>query len=193
MKSTLLIRSFLASSLAICALALPAYSQSFSVATDVVQTDSQYNYVFTLAYDQAGQVQALADNIWNWAFYVDPSLPTPTDVTTPMGWKSTYDASSGQVDFYTEGPNGFGSGDFGSYVLLPGQSLAGFGLTTPAAPDSSVAYATDVLYNRDAALASLPGAVPVAVPEASASVSLGVLLALGGVGIVARRRIRRTA
>ena len=174
-------------------LCFSAHAQSFSVNTAVTQTADQYSYAFTLNYDQMGTVQTLTDNVWDWNFYVDPSLPTPTGITTPMGWKSTYDASSGQVDFYTEGPNGFGSGDFGSYVLLPGQSLAGFGLTTPAAPDSSVAYATDVLYNQDATVALLPGAVPVAVPEASASVSLGVLLALGGVGIVARRRIRRTA
>jgi len=178
--------------IAVCALSLPAYCQSFSVDTAVTQTAGQYSYAFTLNYDQTGATQSLTDNVWDWTFYVDPSLPTLTDITTPTGWKSSFDASSGQVDFYTEGPNGFGSGDFGSYVILPGQSLSGFGLTTPAAPDSSIAYATDVQYNQDAAVALLPGSVPAAVPEASASVSLGVLLALGGVGVMARRRMQRT-
>ncbi len=178
--------------LAVCALSLPAHAQSFSVGTAVTQTADQYSYSFTLNYDQSGTVQSLTDNIWDWTFNVDPSLPMPTGIVTPTGWKASYDASSGQFDFYTEGPNGFGSGDFGSYVILPGQSLSGFGLTTPAAPDSSIAFATDVQYNQDAAVALLPGSVPAAVPEASASVSLGILLALGGVGVVARRRMRRT-
>jgi len=172
-------------------LSLPAHSQSFSVDTNVSQSTSLYSYAFTLNYDQAGAVQSLTDNIWDWSFDIDPSLPTPMDITTPTGWLSSYDATSGQFDFYTEGPNGAGNGDFGNYVILPGQSLSGFGLTTPAAPDSSIAFATDVQYNQDATLAILPTTVPAAVPEVSTFASFGALLFLGGAGVVARRRMRR--
>lgn len=177
---------------AIFAMSLPSHGQSFSVDTNVSQSASLYSYGFTLNYDQAGQNPLLTDNIWDWTLYIDPSLPTPTDITTPTGWLSSYDPTSGQFDFYTEGPSGFANGDFGNYVILPGQSLSGFGLTTPAAPDSSIAFATDVQYNQDATLATLPTTVPAAVPEASTSASFGVLLLLGGVGVVARRRMRRT-
>jgi len=165
--------------LAVYALSLPAHCQSFSVDTAVTQAADQYSYAFTLNYDQIRTAQSLTDNVWDWNFYVDPSLPTPTDIMTPTGWKSTYDTSSGHVDFYTEGPNGFGSGDFGSDVLLPGQSLSGFGLTTPAAPNLSIAFATDEQFNQDAATAILPTTQPAAVPEFSTNRTLAVLLFLG--------------
>lgn len=125
------------------ALSIPGHGQSFSVDTTVTQTTSQYTYAFTLNYDQAGAVLGLTDPIYDWTFFIDPASPAPTAITLPTGWKDTYDSTSGEFDFYTEGPNGFGNGDFGPDVIQPGQSLSGFGLTTPAAPDLSIAYATD--------------------------------------------------
>ena len=177
--------------LAIYALVLPAHCQSFSVGTVVTQAADQYSYVFTLNYDQMGAAQSLTDNIWDWNFYVDPSLPTPSDIMTPTGWKSTYDTSSGQVDFYTEGPNGFGSGDFGSDVLLPGHSLSGFGLTTLAAPNLSIAFVTDQQFNQDAATAILPTTLPAAVPEFSTNRTLAAFLFLGV--LFAKLRLGRSA
>ena len=124
---------------------------------------------------------------------MNPGTPTPTDIITPTGWQYTYDGSSGQFDFFTQGPNGFGNGDFGPDVIQPGQSLSGFGLTTPAAPDLSIAFATDEQFNQDANTATLPTQVPAAVPEASTFASFGALLFLGGVGLAAREQARRKA
>jgi len=185
-----LVRLMLLCLLASGVLSLPAYSQSFSVSTTVTQAASQYAYNFTLNYDQAGQVQALTDKVWDWSFYMDIATPAPTNVAVPTGWNYSYDPESGQFDFYTEGPNGFGSGDFGAYVIQPGQSLSGFGLTTTAAPDLSIAFATDEQFNQDAATATLPTTVPAAVPEASTAVSLGVGL-LPLLAFAVRRQLRR--
>ena len=169
----------------------PATAQSFSIDTLVIQNVALYNYKFTLNYDQAGQAQTLTDKIYDWSFSIDPSLSAPTQVVLPTGWKSTYDPTSGQFDFYTEGPNGFGSGDFGDNVIQPGQSLSGFGLTTPAAPDLSIAFATDEQFNQDATIATLPTTTPAAVPEPSTitTFSIGALSLLL---FAVRRRSKRT-
>jgi len=168
-----------------------AHAQSFSVDTIVTQNATQYSYAFTLNYDQAGQVQTLTDKIYDWSFSIDPTLSAPTQVLLPTGWKSTYDATTGQFDFYTEGPNGFGSGDFGNDVIQPGQSLAGFGLTTPAAPDLSIAFATDEQFNQDAVTATLPTTTPAAVPEPSTITTFSVG-ALSLLLFAVRRRVKST-
>ena len=173
------------------ALSMPSHSQSFTVSTSTIQNASTYSYLFTLNYDQAGPTLSLAAPIYDWSFDIDPSLSLPSQILVPTGWKSSYDPTSGQFDFYTEGPNGFGSGDFGNDVIQPGQSLSGFGLTTPAAPDLSIAFATDEQFNQDATIATLPTTIPAAVPEASTatSLSLGILPLLLLAGY---RRVRRT-
>ena len=174
---------------AIFAFPSPSQSQSFSVVTSTAADGLNYDYSFTLNYDQAGTVLSLTDPIYDWTFYMDPTVSAPTQVLLPIGWKYNYDSGSGQFDFYTEGPSGFGNGDFGPDVIQPGASLAGFGLTTPAAPDQSIAFATDEQFNQDSTLATLPTSIPAAVPEASTTVSLGLLLALGlGGGVIAARR-----
>lgn len=175
---------------AVLVLAVPSHSQSFSVATNAVADGANYDYQFTLTYDQSGQNPLLTDPIYDWSFSIDPTLPAPTQVLLPAGWKDIYDPTSGQFDFYTEGPNGFGNGDFGAYIIQPGQSLSGFGLTTAAAPDLSIAFATDEQFNQDAATATLPTTVPAAVPEASTAVSLGVGL-LPLLAFAVRRQLRR--
>ena len=168
-----------------------SYAQSFSVATNTAPIGNSYSYAFTLNYDQAGQAQTLTDKIYDWSFSIDPSISAPTQVLLPTGWKSTYDATSGQFDFYTEGPNGFGNGDFGTNVIQPGQLLSGFGLTTPAAPDLSIAFATDEQFNQDAVTATLPTTIPAAVPEASTAMSLGLgILTL--LLLTVRRRLKST-
>lgn len=147
---------------------------------------NQYDYSFTLNYDQAGQSQTLTDPIYDWSFTVEPNTPLPTNIVSPTGWKYSYDPNSGQFDWYTEGPNGFGNGDFGPNVVQPSSSLSGFALTTPAAPDLSIAFATDEQFNQDATTATLPTAIAAA-PEPSALAvwgSGGLLLC----GLVIRRR-----
>ena len=176
--------------LLMCLLTSPSHSQSFSVNTAVTQAASLYGYAFTLNYDQAGQVQTLTESIYDWSFTMDAGIPAPTNIVTPTGWKYSYDATSGQFDFYTEGPTGFGSGDFGPNVIQPGQSLAGFGLTTPAAPDLSIAFAADERFNQDATTATLPTSVPAPVPEVTTWQSLGALLVLGGLLAVRRQRVK---
>lgn len=173
------------------AFSLPSHSQSFSIVTSDVAHGSNYDYSFTLNYDQAGAVQGLTGSIYDWSFNVDPASPAPTQVLLPTGWKYSYNAASGQFDFYTEGPTGFGNGDFGPDVIQPGQSLAGFGLTTPAAPDLSIAFATDEQFNQDATTATLPTSVPAPVPEAGTRQTLGALLLLGGLLAVRRPRVKR--
>ena len=167
-----------------------SYAQSFSIATLTAANGSNFDYLFTLNYDQLGSVQTLTDPIYDWSFSIDPALSAPTQVLLPNGWEDSYDPASGQFDFYTEGPNGFGGGDFGAYIIQPGQSLSGFGLTTAAAPDLSIAFATDEQFNQDATTATLPTTVPAAVPEASTAVSLGVGL-LPLLAFAVRRQLRR--
>ena len=169
----------------------PSHAQSFSVVTTVTQTASQYTYGFTLNYDQIGAGIGLTDPIYDWTFFIDPTLPMPTAIALPTGWKDTYDLTSGQFDFYTEGPNGFGNGDFGPNVILPGRSLSGFGLTTSAAPNLSIASATDEQFNQDSTVAMLPTTAPAPVPEVSTWQSLGALLLLGGLLAVRRPRNRQ--
>lgn len=120
---------------------------------------------------------------------MDPAVPAPTDVILPTGWKYTYDQTGGEFDFYTEGPNGFGSGDFGNSVIQPGQSLSGFGLTTAAAPDLSVAFATDEAFNQDANVATLPTTTPAPEPGAWAVLGVGSL----AIGLLTVRRRRNAA
>lgn len=173
-------------------LCVTSFAQNFTVDTSVSQiTGGLYSYGFTLNYDQAATSQTLTDSIYDWSFTMDSGIPTPTNIVTPTGWKYSYDATSGQFDFYTEGPNGFGNGDFGPDVIQPGQSLAGFGLTTPAAPDLSIAFATDEQFSQDATIATLPTSVPAPVPEASTWQSMGALLLLGGLLAVRRPRVKR--
>lgn len=162
------------------ALSLPSHSQSFSVATSAVVDSSNYDYSFTLNYDQAGIVQSLTDPIYDWSFTMDPAASAPTQVILPIGWNYSFDPTSGQFDFYTQGPTGFGNSDFGPNVVQPGQSLSGFGLTTPNAPDLSIAFATDEQFNQDATTATLPTTMPAAVPEVSTWQSLGIMVVLGG-------------
>lgn len=164
-------------------------AQSFSVDTTITPTTDSYSYTFTLNYDQAGAVQGLTDSIYDWTFYIDPSTPPPTAIALPTGWKYSYNQTSGQFDYYTEGANGFGSGDFGLEVLQPGQSLQGFGLTTPAVPDVSIAFATDKQFNQDATVATLPTSVPNPVPESSSALALGIGIA--GLCLLAFRRAHR--
>ena len=165
-----------------CAFGTPAHAQSFSLDTSVMPDGSQFDYAFTLNYDQQGIAQALTDNIWDWSFYVDPTAPAPTDVVTPVGWQYNYDPNSGELDLYTQGPNGFGSGDFGPNVILPGDLLSGFAMTTADAPDLSVAFADDVQFNQDDALATLPTS-PLAPPPSGVAVPEPSSTALAGLGL----------
>ena len=175
------------------ALSAPGQSQSFSVATSDVPDGTNYDYSFTLNYDQAGAAQTLTAPIFDWSFFVDPAFPAPTQVLLPAGWQDTYDPTSGQFDFFTQGPNGFGNGDFGSDVIQPGQSLSGFGLTTPDAPGLSIATATDEQFNQDSSLATLPTTVaPAAVPEPSPLTLVSLGLAVLALPVMSARR-RRTA
>ena len=173
-------------------LCVSAFAQNFTLDTSVTPpADDLYSYSFTVNYVQDVTPGTLTDAMYDWYFSIDPSLSAPTQVVLPTGWKSTYDATSGQFDFYTEGPNGFGSGDFGNNVIQPGHSLSGFGLTTPAAPDLSIAFATDEQFNQDAVTATLPTTTPAAVPEPSTitTFSIGALSLLL---FAVRRRSKRT-
>ena len=151
----------------------PSIAQSFSVATVTTSIGSSYNYAFALNYDQAGQVQGLTDNIWEWSFYLDPNTLIPTGISSPTGWKYLYTANTGEFDWYTEGPNGYGSGDFGNDVITPSSSLNGFQFSSPLPPDISVAMAYDQQFNSDANVATLPVA-PTPVPEAGTATGLGL-------------------
>lgn len=167
-----------------------ASAQDFTTQTFVTPAaGGQYSYMFTLSYDQAGGGTALTDNIWEWSFFLEPNTPEPTTIVAPSGWQAIYTPATGEFDWYTEGPNGFGSGDFGPNTVAPGTSLGGFGLTSPLAPDTSVAFAYDRQFNADATVATLPVGIA-AVPEpggaavwTSGAIVTGIFLA--------RRRLRR--
>lgn len=188
MKMLRIRRSIVAGGLLCILLCGRSFAQSFSVATNTAPIGNSYSYAFTLNYDQAGQVQALTDNIWEWSFFLDPNTPVPTDISSPTGWKYLYTANTGEFDWYTEGPNGYAMGDFGNNIITPGNSLSGYQFSSPLPPDISVATAYDQQFNTDANIATLP-VTPSAVPEASTAISFGILPLLLLAGY---RRVKRT-
>ncbi|MGV3615851.1 MAG: PEP-CTERM sorting domain-containing protein [Fimbriimonas sp.] len=125
---------------------------------------------------------SLTTPIWQWSFESEPGLLQPTAVSTPTGWSYNYDPESGIFQWYTEGPNGWSTGDFGSNTIPLGESLSGFRLTSPLAPDLSIAEAIDTDFNSDFSLATVPVQ---AVPEPTTITAVAL-----GAGILLRRRRR---
>ncbi len=151
--------------------ACAARGQSFSLQTDVNGTSGLFSYSFVVAYDQAGLNQQLNTPIWNWSFSLDASSEEPTSILAPDGWLHDYDISTGQFVFYTEGSGGWPSGDFGDRTIAPGETLAGFGLTTRYAPRIGSTSAFDTEFNLDSTTSVVPGAATV--PEPASVVALG--------------------
>lgn len=133
-----------------------ARAQAFSLSTQTTAISSGYQYAFTLNYDRVGDLQQITGPMWQWTFYLEPNSPAPTGVTSPTGWQFLYKPTTGECVWYTEGANGWGSGDYGAATLAPGGSLTGFALSTPVPPDSSMVQGYDTAMNMDAATATLP-------------------------------------
>ena len=136
-----------------------ANAQSFSVATTITPEDGQYVYAFTLVYDRSGEAPALTAPIWQWTFYLEPYSQPPAVLGVPDGWSYIYKPETGEFCWFTQGPDGWVMGDYGSKVLLSGQSLAGFRVKTPMPASENLANAFDTQSSQDVAMASLPTSV----------------------------------
>jgi hypothetical protein len=84
--------------------------------------------------------------VWNFGVFYEPSVGAPLQVTAPAGWTYEVDSAVGTVTWYCQGPNGWTNGDFGSAVILPGNSLSGFTIRHTCPPDYSVSCSTDTGY-----------------------------------------------
>ena len=160
---------------------------------------SAQNLAATATLDQSGQtvwnytltnLEPAGSSNWLTDFYLPLNAPI-TDVQTSNGWQIDTDNTSYIQWYNTETfpyPND----------VAPGLSASGFSFTS-VATGSIVQYTLgswdhtmDAVGSYAADNILTPDASPAAVPESSASVSLGILLALGGVGVMARRRMGRT-
>ena len=124
-----------------------AREQQTVLSFDVSQIDGQTNYNFNL-----GNIGV--DPIWEWRIDLDPEGPQPTTVTAPPGWQGevVWDVLNHYVRWYTQGENGWASGDFGTATIAQDQSLSGFGFQL-AQPLTSCAYsATDTSLRLDGAM-----------------------------------------
>ncbi len=161
-----------------------ARSQSFSISTDSNLSGDVYSYEFTVNYGQAGAGQPLIDDIWTWSFFLEPDTSEPTDIMSPTGWLHTYKPGTGELVWYTEGPNGWASGDFGNRVIRVGESLSGFRFRTPLEPGLSLAFAYDTQFNFDANAAILPTTLAIPEPGTWALIGCGAF----NLGLMALRR-----
>jgi len=174
-------------------LAVNSYAQGFTINTDVAPASGLNEYRFTLDYFSSGSNQTLQSDVWQWSFFLDTDVPSPTSVVSPSGWQHTYDPSSGEFIWFTEGPQGAVNGDYGSYVLSVGNQLSGFILRSSLEPDLSIAFATDTQANTDLNFVTLPANLPSsAVPEPNATLYLGAS-ALGLLSIVWGHKRRKRA
>ncbi|MCL5104353.1 MAG: hypothetical protein M1133_09600 [Armatimonadetes bacterium] len=94
--------------------------------------------------------------LWSFSVFCDPSAGAPTQVLSPTGWKSTVNSEDGTITWYTEGPGGWSTGDFGSSAIQPGAALSGFSIRHTAAPDYSMCCATDTSYGSAFAQVAAP-------------------------------------
>jgi hypothetical protein len=174
--------------IALFVLAVQSAAQSYSIATDIQDNGGLLQYNFTLNYDRLGEENPLTDPIWGWTFNIPTDFGEPTNVVSPEGWTFYFDPNLGDCMWYTEGPDGWMSGDFGSHTIQPGSSLGGFSLSTPLLPAFGLVTATDASFNEDYAVANLPAVVD-PVPEPTTLVGFGVLAGLAAL----RRRGSRKA
>ncbi|GMV89381.1 MAG: hypothetical protein AMXMBFR81_23120 [Chthonomonas sp.] len=164
-----LTRRFLALGAAL-ALAGTVTPQSYRVETSTSAQNGGTAYTFNLVFQTGSEPGAavLNTNIWQWGFYL-PLAPLPFDnVEVPDGWKWKHDAETGLFSFYTEGGDGWGTGDFGLATVPMGGSRGGFKLWSPFPPTDSVVQAFDVNWNQEHNLGSIPGA-----PSALVTLTLG--------------------
>ena len=96
------------------------------VSFDLTDSSGSKSYSFTLKNVKGAP-------LWEWRAGLDGDQPQPTAVSAPPGWNSDVVWSMDErcVRFWTEGPNGWAAGDFGSSVIPEGASLSGFSFTIP--------------------------------------------------------------
>lgn len=156
-SSTLVRLSFFG---ALLATSLPAIPQGYRVETTTSPLNGGTSYAFRLVFQPGPETDAvkLNNNIWQWGFHM-PMAPLAYDsVETPTGWKWRFEGESGLFSFYTEGDDGWGTGDFGAYTVPQNGTLSGFTLWSPYQPVESVVQAFDINWNREPNLANIPGA-----------------------------------
>jgi len=159
-------------------MAMPTFTDILSgSATTVTYSlsgcNTNYAYNFTLNND-------CGNPIWEWRIHLDPSLPFPTSVTAPSGWTGeiVQTVDGPYVRWYTQGPNGWSSGDYGNNTIPEPGSLGGFTFNIPG-KIAQCAYTftdTDMLANGDMLLTS-PGVI--AAPT-TFSPSLGDIVYMSG-------------
>jgi len=130
------------------------------VSFDLVESADGKTFNFTLK-----NVQGAA--LWEWRVGLDGDQPQPTAVSAPPGWKwdVVWSMDERAVRFWTEGPNGWASGDFGQSVIPEGGSLSGFSFTIPYRLQQCSFTAAGTDQRIDGGMLSLVPALSAAPPD----------------------------
>ncbi|MCW5940768.1 MAG: hypothetical protein KIS66_00960 [Fimbriimonadaceae bacterium] len=144
----------------VAVLACVVRSQSYRVETTTEPVGSGTHYAFRIVYEHGPStaVASLTNPVWQWGFYLPDMAESFEEVTTPAGWNWTYDPTTGLLSFFTGGPNGWGSGDYGNATLAPNASLDGFGLWSRFPPAQTLGLAYDTTWHRERAYVTAPAA-----------------------------------
>lgn len=115
-------------------------SGEVTVQASVVPTTTDWTVNYTIENPNASP-------LWSWTLYYDAQAGTPLEVQSPSGWNSVVGAENGTILWYTEGPGGWLSGDFGTSTIAPSGSLPGFSVRSTAPPGYSMAGGQDTSYS----------------------------------------------
>ncbi len=159
---------------ALLSMASTSVAQSYTISTSVINDSGIQSYSFTLSYDQMGNENPLSEPIWSWVFAIPTDFGSPTDIVCPQGWQFIYDPNWGDCIWFTEGPEGWAAGDFGSNTIAPRGVLSGFSFKTRLEPAYGLVIATDTAFVDDYTIATIPQVSPV--PEPASMAVLGLSL-----------------
>ena len=118
-------------------------AQSGSTSANVTWTTTPSPTDWTVNYNLTNQGTA---PMWNFSVFYEPSVGPPLAVNAPTGWVYQVDSVGGTVTWYSQGPNGWTNGDFGTTAIQPGASLSGFTVRHTCPPAYSLSCATDANY-----------------------------------------------
>ena len=100
--------------------------------------------------------------IWEWRIEFGSDAPEPVSASAPPGWEFEilYNESVKYVRWYTEGSEGWISGDFSSNTIAQGNSLAGFAVQVTARPEQCAYTVTDTDMKIDGGMLKMtPGLI----------------------------------
>ena len=105
--------------------------------------------------------------IWEWRLTLDADQPQPTSISAPPGWSSelVWNMSEQCVRWYTEGPTGWASGDYGQNTLPQGSSLSGFSVEFANKPSQCGYSSTDTDQKLDGGIINMMPSVTAVPPD----------------------------